>query len=408
MIKKDFLILGGGIAGTTAAEEIRSKDKTSSITIITQESDRLYSRVALRKYLRNESTLESLFIRTPENYQQSNIELLTNLRAVKIDSQNKLVTTSDSQTFNYNKLLIATGGKVNKLTIPGSNLAEVTYLRTLEDVKKIKEIITRSQEAVVIGGGFISIDYAQSFVMNNLKTTAIVREKSFWSEFVGENSARLLSDILSKNGVKVITETQVTEFTGKTKLEGVKTDKGTFIKTDVAGVGIGIHLNTEFLKDSGLILKKGVVTNEFLESSVPEIWAAGDVAEFYDPIYKHYHTLGNWSNASAQGRVAGLNMVGQKTAFETTSIYSINIFNSNFSVFGDQVVDQSTELIERGSLADGKLGRLLLRDDIIVGASLINLPVDRNVLSNLIKNKVRITAAKSKLSNLTFDLSTIS
>ena len=157
-----------------------------------------------------------------------------------------------------------------------------------------------------------------------------------------------------------------------------------------------------------MILKKGVVTNEFLESSVPEIWAAGDVAEFYDPIYKHYHTLGNWSNASAQGRVAGLNMVGQKTAFETTSIYSINIFNSNFSVFGDQVVDQSTELIERGSLADGKLGRLLLRDDIIVGASLINLPVDRNVLSNLIKNKVRITAAKSKLSNLTFDLSTIS
>lgn len=405
MTKVDFLIIGGGIAGTTAAEEIRSKNQNASITIITEEPERLYSRVRIPHFLRNESPLEKLFVRTSESYQQNNIQLLTNLRVVKVDTQNKIVTTSDTQTFNYENLLVASGGKVNKLSIPGSILPEVVYMRTLEDAKKIKEIVERSKEAIVVGGGFIGIDFAQTFIQNGLKTTVIIREKSFWESVVGENSAKLLSQLLINNGVAVLTETQLMEFSGTTKLEGVKTNKGNQIKCDIAGVGIGIHLNTEYLKDSGLTLKKGIVTNEFLETSVPEVWAAGDIAEFYDPIFKKYHSLGNWSNASSQGRIAGLNMVGEKTTFETVSMYSVNIFGSNCSFLGDPIVDENTELLERGSVAEGKLARLLIRDDVIVGASLINLPVDRNVFMNLIKNKIKITVNKAKLADLSFDLS---
>ncbi len=207
--------------------------------------------------------------------------------------------------------------------------------------------------------------------------------------------------------VIVVPETQVTEFVGTTKLEAVKTDKGGFFEADIAGVGIGIHLDLGYLKDSGLVVKKGVVTNEFLESSVPEIWAAGDVAEFYDPIYKRYHLLGNWTNAAAQGRTVGLNMTGQRTAFETISMYSTNFFANNLAFLGDLVVDDNTELIERGSLADKKLGRLLIREDQIVGASLVNLIDDRSALTNLIKNRTKVTTAKAQLSNLAFNLATI-
>lgn len=404
MNKFDYLIIGGGIAGTTAAEEIRSKDQNGSIAIVTEESERLYSRVLLPHFLRNENSLESLFVRKPENYQQKNIQLLTSTRAVKVDTQNKIVTTFGKGDFGYEKLLIASGGKVNKIDILGSDIPEVVYMRTLEDVKKIKEVMSRSQEAVVIGGGFIGADLAQSFVQNNLKTYAIIREKTFWETVVGENSGKLLSLILTRNGVNLVTEAQVTEFVGQKKLQSVKLSNGREIKADIIGVGIGIHLDIEYLKDSGLTIKKGVVTNEFLETSVPGVWAAGDIAEFYDPLSKRYHSLGNWANASSQGRTVGINMVGEKVAFQTASMYSINIFDSNFSFLGDPIVDEQTEIIERGGVEQGKLGRVLLREDIITGASLINMPLERNAITNLIKNRTKLTASKNKLSDTSLDL----
>ncbi len=407
MTKVDYLIIGGGIAGTSAAEEVRSKNPGATITIITEEPDRLYSRVLVPHFLRNENTLESLFVRTSENYQQKNIQLLTSLRVTKVDSQNKIVTTADNQTLNYEKLLIATGGKVNKLPTPGGTLPEIFYMRTLEDAKKIKETIGRSREAVVLGGGFIGIEFAQSFIKNGLKTTAIIREKSFWEPVVGENSGKLLSQLLIDNGVQVLTETQVTEFVGEAKLAGVKLNTGSTVKADIAGVGIGIHLDIEYLKDSGINLNKGVLTNEFLETTAPGVWAAGDIAEFYDVVFKRTHSLGNWANAASQGRTAGQNMSGERQVFETTSMYSINIFDSNFSFLGDPMVDENTELIERGTLADKKLGRLLIREDTIVGASLINLPVDRNTITKLIKEKTKITSSKAKLADLSFNLSSI-
>src|SRR3989344_6448907 len=252
MEKIDYLIIGGGIAGTTAAETIRSQDSASSIVILTEESNRLYSRVLLPHYLRNENTLESLFLRTEGSYQEKNIQLIAGERAIKIDTATKQVTTDKSSIFKYQKLLLATGGKVNRLVVPGSDLNEVVYLRTFEDAKKIRELISKSRQAAVLGGGFIGIDLVQSFVKNGLATTAIIREKAFWESVVGENSGKLLSQILENHGVKILTETVAEEFVGQERLEGIRLTGGTTVKADIAGVGIGIHLDIDYLKDSGL------------------------------------------------------------------------------------------------------------------------------------------------------------
>src|SRR3972149_111133 len=404
MTKVDYLIIGGGIAGTTAAESIRAKDPQSSITILTEESERLYSRVLLPHYLRGENALDSLYARTSEVYQEKNISLLTQVRATKVDLSNKLVTTQSGQIFSFNKLLIASGGKVTQLHIPGGALPEVVYLRTLQDAKKIKELLSKNEEGAVFGGGFIGIDLVQTFVINKLKTTAVIREKFFWETVVGENSGQLLSQILTEHGVTVLPETEVVEFVGSDHLERVKLNNGQEILADIVGVGIGIHLDLDYLKDSGLTIKKGVVTNEFLETSVKDVWAAGDVAEFYDPIIGAYHSLGNWANSSAQGRIVGANMAGDRQPFETTSMYSINIFESNFSFLGDPVVDENTEVLERGGVKEKKLARLLLRDDTVVGASLINLPLDRNIITQLIKNRTKIEARRDKLADFTLAL----
>jgi NAD(P)H-nitrite reductase large subunit len=407
MKEVNYLVLGGGIAGTTAAEEIRSKDPTSSITILTEEPNRLYSRVLLPHFLRDENTLDSLFVRKAEAYTQKNIDLVTSTKVTSVDTANKSVTVASGEIYKYQKLLIATGGKLNKLAVPGGELPEITYLRTLEDAKRIREIILKSTQGIVLGGGFIGIEFAQSFIKHNLKTTAIIREKSFWEIVVGENSAKLLSQILVENGVTLIPETQVTEFVGEGNLKAVKTDKGAEIAADIVGVGIGIHMEVSHLQNSGLDINKGILTNEYLETSVPSVWAAGDIAEFYDSVYHRHHQVGNWANSSSQGRIVGLNMAGTKTLFETASMYSISVFSNNFSVLGDPTADENTEVIERGSLQDKKIARLLLRDDIIVGASLINLPIDRNQITKLIKNRTKVTPSKEKLADLGFDLGTL-
>lgn len=401
----NYLIIGGGITGTTAAETIRFRDKDASITIITEETDQLYSRVLLPNFLKNEKTSDSVFLRHLPDYEKNKITLVTEERVVKIDTINKSVATNKKQTYFYEKLLLASGGKVNKLNTPGSGLKEVVYLRTLDDAKEIKKLIDRSKNGVVLGGGFIGMEFVQSFIKNGLKTTVVLKEKSFWETIVGVNSGKLISQILTDNGVFVITEDEISEFIGREKLENVRLKSGKTIDTDIAGIGIGIHLDIEYLKDTPISLNKGVITNEYLETSVPGIWAAGDLAEFYDPIFGKYHTLGNWSNASSQGRTVGINMSGSRNIFDTISAYTISIFGNNFTFIGDPEVDDETEVIERGSIKNGTIGNLLIKDDVVTGASLINLTVERGPITELIKNKTKITANKENLGDLNFDLS---
>lgn len=409
MKKTGYLIIGGGIAGTTAAEFIRMNDVSGRITIVTEEAEPLYSRVMLPYYLRDQIPFERLRLRNPEQYKEKKIELIKTVRADKIDTQNKRISLSNNQDVEYKKLLIASGGKVNRLMIPGAALAGVTYLRKLEDVKVIRKLLRRAKNAVVIGAGFVGIDFAEIFIKAGLNTTCVIRESSFWSSVVGENIGEFINQILEKNGVKIISEVAAEEFLGSKKLEAVRLNNGNQISTDVAGVGIGIHMDLGHLKNSGLKINKGVVTNEYLETNIPNVWAAGDVAEFYDSLFDKHHQMGNWSNAAAQGKAVGSNMATgwgdrNREKFATVSAYTTSMFNENFTFMGDPTVDENTVVVERGSAQDGKLGRINLRNKAITGAALINLPADRRPIEELIKNRVRITVEKEKLADTGFDL----
>lgn len=412
MKKVDYLIVGGGVAGTTAAEFIRMNDSSGSITIVMEEPERLYSRVMLPHYLRDKIPFERLYVRKPEQYKEKNIELLTSKRVEKINTKDKKVTLPDGEEVEYKKLLIASGGKVNRLKIPGDDLKGVTYLRTIEDVKEVKSLMNKVKNGVVVGGGFIGIEYAQSFVHAGLKTACVIREPYFWGHMIGDNCGKLINAILEKNGVRVIANSEISEFVGGESLKSVKLKSGQEIPAEIAGVGIGIHMDIDYLKDSELKINRGVITNEYLETESPDVWAAGDIAEFNDVLFSKHHQMGNWANAGAQGKVVGPNMVAgwgastkdQREQFIKVSSYTISIFDMVFTFLGDPILDENTEPIERGSVDQGKLGRLHIKNDRIVGASLINLSVDRLPISELIKNRVKITSKREKLSDLKFDL----
>ncbi|OGY27206.1 MAG: hypothetical protein A2Z42_04005 [Candidatus Woykebacteria bacterium RBG_19FT_COMBO_43_10] len=412
MRKVKYLIIGGGIAGTSAAEFIRTEDRSGSVTIIMEEPEVLYSRVLLPHYLRNQVQFERIYLRKVDQYNEKKIDLLKDVRASKIDTQNKIVSLSNGEEIKYKKLLIASGGKVNKLQVPGADIKGVTYLRTINDVREIKNRMINAKNGVVIGSGFIGIEFAQSFVKANLKTTCIIREPYFWSNVVGENIGKLTSKILQKNGVEIVSENGVSEFIGNGSLSEVKLTSGKSIPAEIAGVGIGIHMDLDHLVGSGIKINRGVVTNEYLETDTPDVWAAGDIAQFYDVIFNKHHQMGNWSNAAVQGKVAGSNMVvgwgsNVREKFVTISAYTINIFDKTFVFMGDPVVDGETEIVERGSSEDGKLGRIHLKDGIITGAALINLSVDRRPIEELIKNRVKITIGRDKLADINFNLNNL-
>ena len=412
MKKIDYLIIGGGIAGTTAAEFIRMQDSTGSVSIVAEEPELLYSRVLLPHFLRDQIPFERLYIRKQEHYPEKNIVLIKGTKVSKVNTQNKEVELDNGEIIQYENILIASGGKVNKLNIPGKDLKGVTYLRTVEDVKEINNFMNTAKTAAVIGGGFIGIEYAQSFVKAGLDTTCFIRESFFWQNVVGENMGKLLTNILEKNGVKITPEAEITEFMGNKSLKKIRTKKGKEIEADIVGVGIGIHLDLDYLKGSGIRIDKGVITNEYLETDTSNVWAAGDIAQFFDVLFEKSHGLGNWSNAAAQGKTVGSNMVAgwesvKREIFATVSAYTIGIFDNSFTFMGDPTVDKTTVLIERGSVKENKLGRIYVKEGIITGAVLLNLPADRRVIENLIKNRVNIESNKDKITDISYNLNNL-
>ncbi|MDP2720782.1 MAG: FAD-dependent oxidoreductase, partial [bacterium] len=382
--------------------------------IVMEEPEILYSRVLLPHYLRDQIPFERLHIRKPESYEENRVEFMKGVRAGRINIQKKEVTLSNGEKITYKKLLIASGGKVNKLQVPGADLKGITYLRTIQDVQEIKSLMKKAKNSVVIGGGFIGIEYAQSFVKAGLKATCVTREPFFWSGVVGENMGKFINKILQENGVDIVAVDEAVEFVGNNSLEEVRLKSGKKVPADIVGVGIGIHMDLDHLVGSGIKIDKGVITNEYLETDASDVWAAGDIAQFYDVIFNKHHQMGNWSNAAAQGKVVGPNMVAGwgssrsgREQFITVSAYTISIFDVPFTFMGDPVVDWETEIVERGSIEDGTLGRIHLKDGAITGAALLNLSVDRRPIEELIKNRVKISVGKEKLADTSFELNSL-
>lgn len=409
----DFLILGGGIAGTTAAETIRKNQPTATIAIATDESERLYSRVLLPHFLRQKVALDQLYLRSPESYAQNKIELLISHRAKEINMTEKSVSFESGEKVFFGKLLIATGGHVRRLEVPGSGLQGIFYLRTIADVKAISEQVSQVKKAVVIGGGFIALEFIHAFGVRGLHTVLLVREPYFWQKNLDEQSGKLLERILSQHGIEILVSEELDRFEGEWNAEVVVTKTGQRIEGSIFGVGVGIECDLSFTGGTGLLLDGGgVVTDEYLATNLPDVWAAGDVAYFEDVVLRSRHRLGNWTNSMMQGQTAGHNMSHSSgpsnssglKVFETVSAYSISFFDANLTFLGDTDRQAAEVTILRGNDQDGNMAQIFFRGGVVVGATLINRMSDRAVLSDLIKGKIKIGDPKV-VSDLNFDLS---
>ena len=405
----DFLIIGGSAAGTTAAEVIRSLKPNSSITIVTDEDHEEYSRVLLPHYIRGKVSRSQVFLKEPGWYVQKNIVLLKGNRVKSLEASQKIVNLDNGEQIEYGKLLIAIGGKVIKLNVPGSVLANILYMRTVEDADRIVKVASQSQRGIVIGGGFIGLEFASCFKANGVdEVTVLVMEDYYWQWKLDRDSGTVLQKTLEKNGVKVLTNQEIDHFEGESKVDALMTKSGSRFKTDVVGIGIGIKSDFGWLDGTGIKINRAIITNEYLETNLPDVYAAGDCAEFWDVIFGRQHIMGNWANATSQGLAVAKTMTGERTIFETASSYSINFVNGSCSFIGVTDEEFADEVVSRGSVEVGKMTRIFVKtiDGVVrvVGATVINNPAEVSPLTSAVKNKVDVSAYKDKLSNSSFDL----
>jgi NAD(P)H-nitrite reductase large subunit len=437
MEKFRYLIVGGGVAGITAAETIRENDPDGTIAVVSDEVHPLYSRVMLSKpnFFLGKIPFDQIWLKGQKWYDEKKITFLGGQTATKIDTANKIISLADGQQINYEKLLIATGVSARQTTIIGANKPGVHYLRTLEDGQGIMEAIkiaktntTNAPKAIVVGGGFISFEMADLFKLAGIETTLILRERYFWEPILDKPSGLMIEQVIANAGLKILKETEVTEITGIERVGGVILKNGDpstslgMIKLpcNLIMFGIGAVNNIGLAKESGIATNRGILANEYLETNVPEVWTAGDIAEYKDLILDETIQLGSWVNAHAQGQVAGLNMVGKREPFKFVSFYTTQGFGMNIAFVGDPVKPGTATgqaprtVVIRESLNPTNpvlSSRIQLIVDTLdsgrkelVGATLLNKPAEMGLIAKLIETNVDVSPHLTELADSNFDL----
>ncbi|MGH2351148.1 MAG: NAD(P)/FAD-dependent oxidoreductase [Chloroflexota bacterium] len=401
---RQYVIIGNGVAGTTAADTLRKADANCQIVLIDDEPYPLYNRIALPRVLKQTTAPERTIIRQLAWHAQNQIELLLETTVTQVDTDAKSVTTSDGKTFRYDKLLVATGGTPNPLPVPGAaGTAGIYHFQTLDDTKAILRRAEQARAAITIGGSFIAYELTEAFRYRNIPTTWLVRGPRFLHRIIDEDGGALVDRLARDVGV----ETHYGESAAEVHAEagdvaGVTTQSGKRLGCDLLGVGVGLTLRTEFLQHTPVRVNLGVVTNEYLESSVPDVYAAGDVAEFYDLYIDTYNQMGTWNNAAAHGRTAAVNMMGGHQVYGEVPYYTSTMFESQMAAIGTTPeVRPDMESISRVDMNAHVYRRLFFHEGRLAGAVLIGDIRVRRQLMEIIKSRQVIEPSeRAKLVNV--------
>jgi len=371
MPETKYLIVGAGPASSWAVRGIRHQDKEGAITIVGREPYRTYSLPLLTKgFIQGRYPEEKIFLVKEDFYDKQGVQFISGTPAVSLNTGDKTVTLDDGRQLSYEKLLISTGASPLIFPVPGGDLRRVYYLRTLDDAKLIKAAAGSAESAVIVGGSFIGVELACALREIGLSVELLMLEDYIWQTLIPEAVGQYLMDIMREHGVSIHPGQRVTEFKGSDGLaESLVTENGGVFEGDMFGVGIGARLNIDFLKDTDIDIGKGVLVNSNLETNVPDVYAAGDVAEFDDPVLGIRHLTGHIENAQFQGRTAGQNMAGGSAPYAQVTGYDTEVFGSMLMFVG--APDLGDEHIIRGS-RDEPSGSFSIKDGRIVGALLIN------------------------------------
>lgn len=400
----DFLLVGGGLASVTAAETLRGGGAEGSIAILTAENTLPYHRPPLSKdFLVKGPEKTNILIHAQAFYRERDIAIHLAARVCRVDIERRTIETEQGANFRFGKLLIATGASVDELSVPGTNLEGIHYLRTVDDGRALYEDIAHVQRAVVIGASFLGMELAAAFARRGIHTTLIAKEELLYDKLGSPEVSRFFAEYYRARGVELIYWEGVEKFCGTVRVEAVVTKSGKVVPCELVAVGIGVHPEVGFLRDSGIALDNGILVNQYLETNYPGIYAAGDVANFYDPITRSRRRSEHWDNAVKQGRIAAWNMLGDRQSWRTVSYFFSDVFDLTFNVVGD--TEEASERIVRGSLLDEAVSVLYLAANRLRGAFLLNQSfIEAKAAGALIMSRCNLGPAKARLTDIQFPL----
>jgi NAD(P)H-nitrite reductase len=402
-----YLLIGGGLASGQAAKQLRQKDATASITLVGEEPYVPYDRPPLSKdFLQGEKPREELFFDPESYFRENQIELILGTAVQQLDLAGKQAILSDGRVIHFEKALIATGGRPVHLSIPGAHLPGVHYLRRLDDAVAISAEATPGTRAVLIGAGFIGMEVAASLTQRGVHTTVIETQAHMWPRFADAALARAIQDYCTKKGVTVRTKEQVTDIRGSDRVSSVVLKSGESLPCDFVVIGVGILPNVELAKEAGLTIDNGIVVDEYLQSSHPDIYAAGDVANYMDPIFQKRRRVEHWGHAEYCGQLAGQNMAGAHSPYDLVTYVWSDLFDLHLEFAGDE--HEHDQVIVRGHVGDKSYIMLYLKQHTLTAYFAVNgAAKDFPVLQRAIKQHKDLSGKESQLQDSSVPLKSI-
>lgn len=387
-----YVIIGNGVAGTTAAEQIRKLDRDGSITILTDEDLPFYWRIKLNEYLSGEVTEKGLLAKDDEWYESRGIVLKLQTRVVGGDPKEKTVTSLDNHTFSYDKLLIATGSHSFVLPVKGSDLPGVYALRTIADARRIAAAAQAAQSVVLIGGGLLGLEAGNALRKLGRQVTVVEFFPRLLPRQLDEEGAKRLKVIMEGMGFSFRLGAKTQEILGNGKVRGVALDGGEALPAQMVIVSAGVRPNLELAKPLGLDVDKGIKVNERLQTNQEGIYAAGDVAGFRGmPPY------GIWPAGMEQGKCAGINMAGGEMLYNgTTMANTLKVVGIDLASAGNIDAEGKYEsLVMAGS--DKAYMKIVLDNNQIIGCIMLGETKAFTQITKLMAERRDVSAIKEML-----------
>ncbi|VEF49549.1 assimilatory nitrite reductase subunit [Bacillus freudenreichii] len=373
---KTIIIIGGGIAGTHAAQTLRSEGHDGRIILFDRDSEIPYDRPPLSKeYMLGESVDRDILLMDPAAFEQLDIEMHLGTEITDFDIENKEVISDEGIRYGWDQLLLATGSKLRRLQVDGSHFENIFYLKTLNDAKKIKQSLSGISKIAIVGAGFIGAELASSCRKLGIDVTIIERAELPMSRILGEEMGRYFLDLHRSNSVELVTNDSIKEFYGSKNVERIVTANGKTIECQAVVIGIGVDANTSFTHQQ-LKADRGYVVDEFGETSIPGIFAAGDCAMW--PYHGTHIHVEHWDHAVYHAQAVAKNMVAQeKDSYHRVPYFWSDQYGHRFQYIGHSKDWSKTVL--RGHMEDGKFTYFYLdENNVIQAAMIVNDP--RNVI----------------------------
>jgi 3-phenylpropionate/trans-cinnamate dioxygenase ferredoxin reductase subunit len=391
-----YVILGGGLTAGYAAQRFAGEGiNAGELLILSAEETLPYERPPLSKsFLAGEKTTDDILINDPTFYEENEIEvkLATPVTRVNLDEK-RLYTNGESIT--YDKLLIATGARPNTFDLPGSDLDNIFYLRRVDDARQIRQAADEGSKAVAIGGSFIAMEATSVLQSQGIETTMIFPEERVWEEFFTPAMSAFFERYYRERGVTILHQREIESFDGDGSIRHVVTSRGEMLATDMIVAGIGVQPNSSLFNGTDLQIEDDyVVVNRFLETNMPDVLAAGDVARYRDVVYGRPLQLEHWDNAVNQGRHAAGVMMGEYRPYERVPYFFSDVFDLSYEFWGDAT--GAAEAVHRGQVEDGCFSVWWLAEDgRLLAAFVMNRPEEeRELAPKWIQSREKLAPAR--------------